>query len=107
MKTLRIAYCCICIVFFYSLFDSPKSEAIDSSYIIFTLITTGIPIILIPMIMSSKAERFYKKAMREGRIRGQLDRSPAPVEEEYRFDSILLTVILSFQFLILIIFLWK
>jgi hypothetical protein len=71
------------------------------------MITVGIPLIIFPFIMMSKADKFYEKAKKEGRTRGDLDRGPSPVEEEYKIDSIILTVCISIQFLLISYFLWK
>ncbi|MEO5995044.1 MAG: hypothetical protein ABIQ00_00020 [Chitinophagaceae bacterium] len=54
--------------------------------------------------MINKAEKFYRIAKKEGRTRGDNDRTPAPVEEEYRTDSIIILLLFSFLFLIVSFF---
>lgn len=107
MKTLKIVYSCILIAFLYSLFSSPKSDLIELDFIFLTMITVGIPLIILPFIMMSKAGKYFEKAKKEGRTRGDLDRGPSPVEEEYKMDSIILTICFSTQFLLITYFLWK
>ena len=107
MKALKIIYSCTLIVFLYSLFRSPKSDLIEVGFFFITFLTVGIPLLIMPLLMMSKVGKYYEKAKREGRTRGDLDSGPSPVEEEYKTDSILLTVCFSFQFLIISYFLWK
>ena len=107
MKTLKIIYSCTLIAFLYSLLKSPKSDLIEFDFIFLTMITVGLPLIILPFIMMSKARKFYEKAKKEGRTRGDYDRVPSTVEEDYKTDSIILTTCFSFLFLLITYFLWK
>lgn len=107
MKALKLFYLCTLIGFLSSLFLSPKSKLIELDFIFLSAMTVGIPIILMPFLMMNKSSKYYEKAKKEGRTRGDLDRGPSPVEEEYRIDSIILTMCISFQFLIITYFMWK
>ena len=107
MKKFKIIYSCTLLSFLYSLLSSPKSDLIEFDFLFLSMITVGIPLIIFPFIMMSKADKFYEKAKKEGRTRGDLDRGPSPVEEEYKIDSIILTVCFSIQFLLISYFLWK
>ena len=69
--------------------------------------TTGAISLILPLMSNTKAEKFYQKAKSEGRTRGSTDRTPAPVEEEYRIDTLILLISLSFIFLLSSYFLLK
>jgi hypothetical protein len=107
MRTLKIIYACSLVALLYSVFSSPKSELIEFDFLYLSMMTVGLPLIIYPFLMMSKAGKFYEKAKKEGRTRGDLDKGPSPVEEEYKMDSIILTVCCSFQFLLITYFLWK
>lgn len=80
---------------------------INSDFLFLSIITVAIPLFLGPIFMLNKSKKYYDAAKREGRTRAFNDRGPSPVEEEYKTDAIMLTVLLSGQFIIMIIFLWK
>jgi len=107
MRTIKIFYTCALIALLYSIFRSPKSDLIKFDFLYLSMITVGIPLIIYPYIMMSKAGKFYEKAKKEGRTRGDLDRGTSPVEEEYKMDSIILTTCFSVQYLLITYFLWK
>jgi len=56
--------------------------------------------LILPLMSNVKAEKFYQRAKKEGRTRRDTDRTPAPVEEEYRIDTLITLVSLSFIFLL-------
>ena len=69
-------------------------------------ITVGIPILLFPLITLSKSQKFYKIAEKENRVRRDNERTSAPVEEEYKMDTIILGILFSFFLLIMTYYLW-
>ena len=107
MRPLKIIYSCTLAAFLFSLLSSPKSDLIEFDFIFLMMITVGIPLIILPFIMMSKAGKFYEKAKKEGRTRGDMDKGPSPVEEEYKMDSIILTACISILFLLITYFFWK
>jgi hypothetical protein len=64
-------------------------------------ITIGFPILLFPIMMINKSDRFYKIAEKENRLRKLNERTPAPVEEDYKMDATILSIMLSILLLIM------
>lgn len=107
MKILRLLYGASLFILTISFYTSSASRLIHPDFLIAFLLTSGIPLLLMPFISSIKAEKFYHIAKNEGRTRADTDKTPAPVEEEYRTDTILLLLLLSISALLVSYFLFK
>jgi hypothetical protein len=106
MNKVRGIYIISLIAFLVSLFTSPKVKSIDLDFLTIIFVTVGIPILLFPLITMSKSQKFYKIAEKENRIRKDNERTPAPVEEEYKMDGVTLGILFSFMLLIMTYHLW-
>jgi hypothetical protein len=106
MKKIKVLYIIALVVFFTSVIFSPKLNQIDEKFLFLLLITVAIPLPLLPIFMLSKADYYYQKAEKEGRNRGLLENKKANVEEEYRTDSIVISVLLIFLYVICAFSLW-
>lgn len=106
MNKVRVLYVLSLTAFLISLCISPRVKSIDKDFLTMIFITVGLPIILLPLFMMNKSQKFYKTAEKENRTRKDNDRTPAPVEEEYKMDSILLGILFSFLLIIMTYILW-
>lgn len=86
---------------------APNVKFLDRDFLVITFITVGVPLLLLPLLSMNKSQKFYKKAEHENKIRRDNERIPSPVEEEYKNDSLVLGLLLSFLLLIMTYFLWK
>lgn len=106
MNKVRFIYIASLIAFIISLFTSSKVKSLDIDFLTLTFITVGIPILLFPLVIMAKSQKFYKIAEKEKRTRRPNDRTPAPVEEEYKLDAIILSILFSFMLIIMTYHLW-
>ena len=106
MTTLKTLYIASLITLVASLFLSPKANLLDGTFVILFTVTVAIPLPILPLIMLSKSEKYYTLARKEKRIRGPLDNKPSSIEEEYRFDSIILATLFVFLYVICSVTLW-
>ncbi len=106
MNKVRFIYAISLIAFLISLVTSPKLKLIDKDFLIMTFLTVGIPILSFPFFTIRKSKKFYRIAEKENRTRKDNERIPAPVEEEYKWDGIMLAMLFSFMLLIMTYYLW-
>ena len=105
MKSLKTIYGLTLTSFIISNFFSKKTIITDSEFL-YVVTYIGFPLLLIPFFSLTKAERFYRIAKKEGRTRKFNDKTDAPVEEEYKTDSMLYVIMLTLIIAFCTVYLW-